>query len=62
MAYKIAKENKPFAHSEFIKDCMVEAVGVVSAKAKLKVEACQEELLFNALAQLQTIVDIKWSF
>ena len=39
MAYKTAKENKPFAYPEFVKDCMVEAVGVVCPEAKPKVEA-----------------------
>ena len=39
LAYKIAKQNKPFAHAEFVKDCMVEAVGVVCHEAKPQVEA-----------------------
>ena len=38
LTYKIATENKPFAHAEFVKDCMVEAVGAVCPEAKLKVE------------------------
>ena len=39
LAYKTAKENKPFAQAEFFKDCMVEAVGVVCPEAKPIVEA-----------------------
>ena len=30
LANKIAKQNKSFSEAEFIKDCMVDAVNVVS--------------------------------
>ena len=36
---KIAKQKKSFAESEFIKDCMLDAVNVVCPEVKSKVEA-----------------------
>ena len=39
LANKIAKQKKSFAESEFIKDCMLDAVNVVCPEVKSKVES-----------------------
>ena len=39
IAHKIARKNKPFSEAEFIKECMVEAVSVVSPESRSKIEA-----------------------
>ena len=39
LAHKIAKGNKPFLDTEFVKDCMVDAINIVCPEVKSKIEA-----------------------
>ena len=46
LAYKLAKQNKPFTDTEFVKECMLDAVDITCPEVRTKIEAflCQEEL------------------
>ena len=72
----IAKHNKPFAKTEFIKDCVVDAVSVVSPEIKSKTQAIPtsrrtnvrriDSIAVNVQEQLSTATtvstDFQWFF